>query len=508
MNFTPLVKSIFIKSAQQTESWGERTEEMQRKMLLRLLRAAKGSAIAQRYDFDSITKATNPYRLFRERLSPTEYEDIRCDVMRMIRGESDLLWPGRCRSFAQSSGTSGGRSKFIPITERSLQRCHYAGSANAVKFHLRNYPQSRIFAGKAMILGGSFANELDLPQKDICVGDLSATLINRINPIVNLFRIPDRHTALLPDWQEKLPRLVEAGLRADVTNISGVPSWFLTVIKEMLKKAGADSLHDIWPNLEVFFHGGISFEPYRAEYEAITDPLKMHFLETYNASEGFFAVQNDPADSAMLLLLDNDIFYEFIPIDEPDSNPIPLWEVEAGKVYEMLITSSNGLWRYRIGDTLRIDSVNPVKIRIAGRTKCFINAFGEELMQENAERAVADVCKSENASMANYTVAPKFAEGNNRGRHQWYVEWEKAPADIDSFAVKLDNRLRELNSDYDAKRAGTIFLDPLEIITLPQGCFDRWLSQAGNGKLGGQRKIPRLSNDRKIAEEIEALMQS
>ncbi|MDE6028636.1 MAG: GH3 auxin-responsive promoter family protein, partial [Muribaculaceae bacterium] len=422
--------------------------------------------------------------------------------MRMIEGERDVLWRGRCKNFAQSSGTSGGRSKYVPVTDENLRRGHYKGSADCVAHYLRHNPRSRLFSGKGFILGGSFASDLKPSDPSVRVGDLSATLINKINPIANLFRVPDKRTALIPNWKRKLPALVEAAEKENITNISGVPSWFLTVIKEVMKKRGVEKISDVWPNLEVFFHGGISFEPYREEYQRITDPEKMHFLETYNASEGFFAVQNDPDDHSMLLIVDNDVFYEFIPVDDPEGEPVPIWGLEADKVYEMAITSSNGLWRYRLGDTVRIAQLNPVKITIAGRTKCYINAFGEELMEENAEKAVAAVCAQTGAGVKNYTAAPVFAEGNKRGRHQWLFEWDEAPEDTEKFADLLDEALRAENSDYDAKRSGDLFLDRLELISVPEGTFDRWLRSVGNHKLGGQRKIPRLANDRRIADAI------
>ena len=264
----------------------------------------------------------------------------------------------------------------------------------------------------------------------------------------------------------------------NITNISGVPSWFLTVIREVMKMKGADRICDVWPNLEVFFHGGISFKPYREEYRRLTDPGKMHFLETYNASEGFFAVQNDFNDPAMLLTIDSDVFYEFIPVDGAVRGPRPIWELEKGRVYELIVTSSNGLWRYRLGDTVRVESVAPVKITIAGRTKSFINAFGEELMEDNAERAMAAACDGMGASLRNYTAAPVYSENGRRGRHQWLVEWEKAH---------------------------TIFLDSPEVISAPAGLFDRWLGEAGNHKLGGQRKVPRLCNDRRVIDRMLAM---
>lgn len=502
MNFTPLARPILIREARRTDCWAERGADIQLEELRSLLRRARHTEIGRRYGFEELACTAHPYDAFANAVPTVAYEDIRQDVLRMIDGAGDVLWPGVCRNYAQSSGTSGGRSKFIPITSDSLRHCHYRGASDCVAHYMRSNPHSRLFAGKAFVLGGSFASTLRPRDPRVRIGDLSATLIRRINPLANFFRVPDMKTALLPDWTDKLPALVRAAEFEDITNISGVPSWFLTVIKEVIKARGVEKISDAWPNLEVFFHGGISFEPYRDIYTELTDSAKTHFVETYNASEGFFAVQNDPDDHSMLLIIDNDIFYEFIDISDPEAKPIPMWEVSAGHVYEMLITSSNGLWRYHLGDTVRITSVNPLKIKVAGRTKTFINAFGEELMEDNAERAIAQACRQTGCAIRNFTAAPVFATSTSKGRHQWLVEWLSEPADIDKFAEVLDCKLRELNSDYDAKRSHTIFLDPPLVTTLPPGTFDRWLRSVGTGKLGGQRKIPRLSNDRTIVDEI------
>lgn len=321
-----------------------------------------------------------------------------------------------------------------------------------------------------------------------------------------MVRIPSKDIALMADWTQKLPRLVEAASKCDVTNISGVPSWFLTVIKEVMKQSGAESIHQVWPNLEVFFHGGISFKPYRRQYEHITDTTKMHYLETYNASEGFFAVQTDPLRHMMSMLLDIGVFFEFIPLDQtgekfPDA--ATAWTVEEGKTYALAITSCNGLWRYAIGDTVRIESRYPLNITIAGRTRSFINAFGEELMVYNAEAAISSTCAKLGCAVSNYTAAPVYAGDRSRGRHQWLIEFATPPRSTAEFAEALDKALQAENSDYQAKRAGNLFLDPPEIITGRRGVFDRWL--AITGKLGGQRKIPRLSNDRKTIDTLLSL---
>ena len=502
LDFTPLVRPRFLKIAERVDSWGENSALLQRKVLRSLLLRASETEYGKKYKFRELIRSGSLHKEYSENVPLVEYEDIRPLVMRMIKGETDVLWKGKCIDFAQSSGTSGGKSKYIPVTKDSLSGNHYRGGEDTVAHYLRNVPESKIFSGKGFILGGSFSNTLPSDIKNVNVGDLSATLINRINPFANFVRIPDKKTALMVDWEKKLPALVKSAMDKNVTNISGVPSWFLTVLRQIMEKKGVSRISEVWPNLEVFFHGGISFEPYRDEYNHITRGLNMHFQETYNASEGFFAVQNDFSDPGMLLIIDRDIFYEFIPVTGEDKTPLPVWEVEKGKVYELVISGSNGLWRYRLGDTVRVVDVNPVKIRISGRTRSFINAFGEELMEDNAERAIAMTCDECGSNILNYTAAPLFASEGNKARHQWLIEWENPPSDLNHFAEVLDRHLRELNSDYDAKRSHSIFLDVPEIISARNGLFDKWLKSAGSHKLGGQRKVPRLSNTREMMENL------
>ena len=504
LDFTPLVRPIFVRRASRTDNWGSTSEDVQRQVLQRLLRRASRTETGRRYGYAELGRTLRSgYADFRSRVPTVSYEDIRNDVMRMVRGERDVLWPGVCRDYAQSSGTSGGRSKYIPVTRDSLRLNHFAGAADTVAHYLRSNPESRMFGGKGFILGGSFANEVHPSDPRVHIGDLSATLISRTPWPSSAFRVPSLNVALMSDWERKLPALATVAAGQHVTNISGVPSWFLGVIRHILESKGVDRISDVWPDLEVFFHGGISFEPYREEYRRLTDPARMHFVETYNASEGFFATQNDPTDHAMLLIVDAGIFYEFIPAGASD--PVPLWEVRPGEVYELVISGANGLWRYRLGDTVRVESTAPVKITIAGRTSTFINAFGEELMEHNAERAIARACRETGALVRNYTAAPLFGSAGKRGRHQWLVEWDKPPTDVERFAESLDSELQRLNSDYAAKRAGTIFLDPPLITEARQNLFTDWLRTVGSGKLGGQRKVPRLSNDRTIIERLLSL---
>ena len=508
MILTNLLRGVYFdRFLRDSEAYTtiEGIERTQRDVLARLIAAGRKTLWGEEHHLEKVDSyedfaATQP--------GPLDYSVFRPYVMRMIDGERDILWPGVTRNFAQSSGTSDGKSKYIPVTADSFQRNHYRGASAVVAYYLKQYPDSRIFCGKSFILGGSFANELKT-RPGVRVGDLSANLIENINPIANMVRIPRRSIALMENWTEKLPALVNAAIGENVTNISGVPSWFMTVLKEIIHKAGAETIHDVWPNLEVFFHGGISMEPYRQQYQMLTNPEKMRYVETYNASEGFFAVQSEREDRAMLLLLNDGTFYEFIPIEEvynDGHDVLPAWKLEEGKIYAMVITSCNGLWRYMLGDTVKVESVAPLKITIAGRTKHYINAFGEELMVDNADRAIAAVEQLLDCSVENYTAAPVYAGNRTRGRHQWLIEFSRAPRDMDAFAAALDAELRRLNSDYDAKRTGNIFLDPLSVSVAPQGLFEQWLAMTG--KLGGQRKVPRLCNDRRFLDPMLKLIQN
>lgn len=499
LNLTPLIKYYFLPRVRAAASWHGRVRDVQDKQLRTLVAMARNTEFGIRHGFDSIRS----YDDFAARVPVSDYEALRPDIMRMLRGDADVLWPGRCHRFAQSSGTSEGKSKYIPVTAHSLRLNHYVGARDTVAHYLNLYPGSRLFAGKAFILGGSFANEVTDNPAGAKIGDLSAHLIEAMNPLADMVRVPRRSIALLEDWSEKLPLLVKASAHENITNISGVPSWFMTVIRNVIEYTGADNIHDVWPNLEVFFHGGIAFGPYREQYARLTDPAKMHYIETYNASEGFFAVQTSAERHSMQLLLDAGVFFEFMPLDaDPADNsaPLPPWKIEQGQTYALLLTSCNGLWRYSIGDTVTIHSADAPEITIAGRTRHFINAFGEELMVHNADKALALACKATGANVADYTVAPVYSSGNTRGHHQWLIEWTNPPTDTDAFADELDRQLCNVNSDYQAKRSGNIFLDRLSITNAKPGLFEQWL--ASTGKLGGQRKVPRLQNDRKLIDAM------
>lgn len=505
---TQISRPFFLPRQQQIQRYADEAEHIQREVLRRLVSQAEQTAFGRQHGFSSISS----YEDFRQQVPVGDYETHKDLIHRMRQGEADLLWPGQCRWFAKSSGTTNDRSKFIPVTQQGLRRLHYRGGTDAVALYLQGRPDARHFDGRSLILGGSFDPEACLPASK--AGDLSAVLIQNINPLVNLFRTPSKDIALLSDFEEKRERIAQAALRQDVRTLSGVPSWMMAVIKRVMELGGSDNLADIWPRLEVFWHGGVAFGPYREQYRQLIRSPRMQYMETYNASEGFFGLQSDPADPAMLLMLDYDCFYEFQECTPGGgagtAEPVPVWEVQPGRNYALLITTSCGLWRYQIGDTLRFTQARPYKFLISGRTKCFINAFGEELMVDNAEQGLQTACKATGLQVSEYTAAPVFMDAAGKCRHQWLVEFAAAageapgPAAVADFAMKLDEALRHINSDYDAKRYRDITLQPLEVRAVPPGTFDAWLK--AHGKLGGQHKVPRLSNERRIVEEILAML--
>lgn len=498
MSLTSIAEKLFFRRRQrELDEYPNQGEKMQEEVLRFLVSRARDTEYGRKHLFNQI----HDYNDFVQNIPVNDYESLKGDIDRMRHGEENILWPGLVKWYAKSSGTTNDKSKFIPVTQEGLQHIHYQGPKDTVAFYFENNPQSRLFDGKSLILGGSHSPNYDLP--DSLVGDLSAILIENITPAAELFRVPKKATALLSDFEVKRDRIARETINKNVTNISGVPSWMLSVLVRVLELSGAKHLEEVWPNLEVFFHGGIAFTPYRKQYEQIITSPKMHYMETYNASEGFFGIQNDPNDKSMLLMLDYGVFYEFIPVDELGSdhpNIVPLSGVEVGKNYAMLISSSCGLWRYEIGDTVRFTSRNPYKFVITGRTKYFINAFGEELIMDNAEKGLAYACEKTGAVVSEYTAAPVYMDNKARCRHQWLIEFSKEPANLDEFASILDKRLQEINSDYEAKRFHDITLQRLEIVKARPNLFNDWLKS--KGKLGGQHKVPRLSNDRKNIDEL------
>lgn len=497
MSLTSIASKVFLPRQKCLERHFTDAEALQQRVLAYLIEKGEATEYGRKHVFSTI----KGYSEFAANVPINTYEELKDDIDRMRHGESNVLWPGQVKWFAKSSGTTNDKSKYIPVSHDGLQNIHYQGGKDVVAMYLANNPKSRLFDGRSLILGGSHSANYDV--SDSLVGDLSAILIENINPLANLVRVPSKQTALLSDFEVKRDRIAHETMGKNVTNISGVPSWMLSVLVRVLELSGKKYINDVWPNLEVFFHGGIAFTPYRKQYEQLITSPGMHYMETYNASEGFFGIQNDPSDTSMLLMLDYGVFYEFIPMDEfGTENPsiVPLSGIEVGKNYAMVISTSCGLWRYVIGDTVQFTSKRPYKFIITGRTKYFINAFGEELIMDNAEKGLDYACQKTGAQVSEYTAAPVYMDENAKCRHQWLIEFSKEPASIEEFANLLDKRLQELNSDYEAKRYHNVTLQHLEVIKAQPELFNQWLKS--KGKLGGQHKVPRLSNSRKNIDEL------
>jgi len=497
MSLTKFASKLFKPRQYELEKHYTQPEALQRRVLHYLLEKGKYTE----YGRNHMLASTHSYDDFVNNVPINTYEELKSDIDRMRHGESSVLWPGVVKWYAKSSGTTNDKSKFIPVSSDGLHNIHYKGGADVVAVYLRNNPGSRLFDGKSLILGGSHSPNYNVEGS--LVGDLSAILIENINPIANLFRVPKKQTALLSDFEVKRDRIAHECLKCNVTNISGVPSWMLSVLVRVLEISGKEHIEDVWPNLEVFFHGGIAFTPYRKQYEQIITSPKMHYMETYNASEGFFGLQDDPTDKSMLLMLDYGVFYEFIPLEDvgkDNPNIVPLEGVELGRNYAIVITTSCGLWRYMIGDTISFTSKRPYKFVITGRTKYFINAFGEELIMDNAEKGLAYACEKTGAQVKEYTAAPVYMDENAKCRHQWLIEFSVDPDSLDRFADLLDKKLQEINSDYEAKRSHNVTLQHLEVVKARPNLFNDWLKS--KGKLGGQHKVPRLSNSRKNMDEL------
>ena len=497
ISLTSIVRNAFLSRQKELERHDNEAEELQAGVLKYLLANGRHTAYGRQHGMGGM----NGYEDFAAGVPLNTYEELKAGIDRMRHGEANVLWPGVVKWYAKSSGTTNDKSKFIPVSHDGLKNLHYKGGTDAVALYLRNNPKSRMFDGKGLILGGSHSPNYNV--RNSIVGDLSAILIENINPLANLVRVPKKQTALLSDFEVKRDRIAHETLHKNITNLSGVPSWMLSVLTRVMELSGKQHLQEVWPNIEVFFHGGVAFTPYRKQYEQLITSPGMHYMETYNASEGFFGLQSDPTDPSMLLMLDYGVFYEFIPMDEfdnPHPTVVPLTGVQVGVNYAMVITTSCGLWRYIIGDTVKFTSTNPYKFVITGRTKSFINAFGEELIVDNAEQGLAYACQKTGAEVLEYSAAPVFMDGNAKCRHQWLIEFSRQPDNLQAFAQALDSKLQQLNSDYEAKRYKDITLQHLEVIQARAGLFNDWLKS--RGKLGGQHKVPRLSNSRTTMEQL------
>ncbi len=496
----PLVNSVaswFLKKRfHQIELFLKYPNEVQNELLLSLLDIAKDTEIGKEYDFASIKN----YREFSERIPIKNYDGWQNVIERSMKGENNLFWPTPIKWFAKSSGTTRAKSKFIPVSQESLEDCHYAAGKDLLCMYLNNNENSQLFTGKSLRLGGS--KEL-LKKNGTIVGDLSAILIDNMPFWAEFSSTPSNRVSLMNDWEHKMQAIVDETINENVTSLAGVPSWMLVLLNNVLETTNKQNLHDAWPNLEVYFHGGVSFTPYKDQYKKILPKKDFKYYEIYNASEGFFAIQDENNSNELLLMLDYGIFYEFIPTDiyaTPDEKAIPLSDVKLNQNYAVIITTNAGLWRYKIGDTVRFTSLKPYRIKVTGRTKHHINVFGEELIIENAEDALKKVCKRTKAEIVDYTAAPIFMEGKEKGGHEWLIEFKTPPKDIHYFNELFDNALKALNSDYEAKRYNNITLNKPKINIARENLFYDWLKQ--NDKLGGQHKIPRLSNTRDYMEDL------
>jgi hypothetical protein len=496
----PIVNSLaswFLKKRfHQIELFLKYPIDVQNELLEHLLHTAKNTEIGKQYDFASIST----YREFAERVPVTSYEDNHLQIERARKGESNIFWPTPIKWFAKSSGTTNSKSKFIPVSSASLEHCHYAASKDLLCMYLNNNPDANLFLGKSLRLGGS----KELYKENATVyGDLSAILIDNMPFWAEYSSTPNNEVSLMADWELKMQAIVDQTIQENVTSLAGVPSWMLVLLNNVLESTGKSNLFEIWPNLEVYFHGGVNFDPYIEQYNAILPKDNFRYYEIYNASEGFFAIQDRNANKELLLMLDYGIFYEFIPMDTYGSASqkiIPLEQVQVAKNYAIVITTNAGLWRYKIGDTVRFTSISPFRIKVTGRTKHHINVFGEELIIENAETALKQASKHTQCEILDYTAAPIFMEGREKGAHEWIIEFKTPPKDLSLFTKSLDSALMDLNSDYQAKRFNNITLNLPKVHVARQRLFYDWLKQ--KNKLGGQHKVPRLSNKRDFIEEL------
>lgn len=495
--FNKLVNTITGSRLDKIDSYSDCSAEIQHSQLLDIVTMASDTEWGASKGYSSI----RDYNSYINRVEVQTYEDIEPYIKRMMAGEESVLWPDRVKWFAKSSGTTASKSKFIPITDSSLEECHYRGGKDVYALYFRNNPNSNILSGKGLALGGS--HRVSSLSKETKVGDLSAILLENLPFWMHFHRTPEPDIVLLEEFEKKIEKISEVCVDDNVVSIAGVPSWLLVMIQHILIRSGKSNLLEVWPNLELFVHGGINFTPYREQYKRVIPSSSMNYMETYNASEGFFAIQDDPSDTSMLLMLDLGIFYEFIPMSSYGTESqkiVPIWEVELGVNYAMVISTNGGLWRYLIGDTVRFTSKVPYKIVITGRTKYFINAFGEEVIIDNTESALQIACRECGASIREYSAGPVFMKNGKKGRHQWIIEFENSPNSIDNFTTSLDRGLQSLNSDYEAKRDNNATLEQLEIVVAKRDLFKSWMKS--RGKLGGQNKVPRLSNDRVVLDSI------
>jgi hypothetical protein len=483
----------------QIEYFIKHPHDVQEELRQNLLKDNKNTEYGKKFGFDSIQSRSE----FQSKIPLVTYEQIFPYVEKMMAGEQNVLWHSKVTWFAKSSGTTNARSKFIPVSNESMEDCHYKGGKDLLSIYINNRPETKIFTGKGLAIGGS--NQINQYSKESpsYYGDVSAVILKNLPLWAQFVRTPSLDIALMDEWEAKIEKMAEATSREDVTSISGVPTWTYVLLKRILELQGKDNILEVWPNLELFVHGAVAFSPYEELFKSLIPSDGMYYLETYNASEGFFGIQDRSDSKEMLLMLDYGIYYEFIPfLERDDDHPtvLSLDQIELEVNYAMVVTTNGGLWRYKIGDTIKFTSKNPYRIKITGRTKHYINAFGEELIIENAEAAITEACLQSDALVSNFTAAPRYIGDGKKGGHEWIIEFEKKPTDADVFINALDRKLREVNSDYDAKRYKDIALELPKVHFVTKGTFHNWMKK--RGKLGGQNKVPRLANTREYLDEI------
>ncbi len=494
---TPALRGIIKLRQSAIDNFMLNPVDTQRQVFNDLIGSAQFTEYGKKYGFDTINSITE----FRQQVPVNDYDTLKPYIQRILEGNQNVLWPSPVNWFAKSSGTTSDKSKFIPVTREAMDDTHFKAGKDVLTLYLKQYPQSSFIAGKCLVIGGS--HQVNQLNADSFYGDLSAVMLQNMPWPGQLARTPDLSIALMDEWEEKIEMIARTTINENVTFIAGVPTWTIVLIKRIFELAGTDNLHDVWPNLELYIHGGVSFKPYRDQFRRYIPSGNMHYLETYNASEGFFAAQDEADSDGMLLFLNHGIFFEFMPIEEYGKEQpatLTLKEVELNKNYALVITTNSGLWRYVVGDTVQFTSLYPFRIRVTGRLKFFINAFGEEVIVDNSDQAIADACTQTGAVVNDYTAAPVYMTGSENGAHEWIIEFEHLPCPPDVFIHAMDQALRNINSDYEAKRHKDIALRMPIVHVMPKGGFNHWLKQ--KGKLGGQHKVPRLSNDRKFLEEM------
>lgn len=502
--FNTILTWLMKKRITQIELFMQNPHEVQHEQFYELIRAARDTEWGQKYDYASI-KSIND---FQQRVPVSTYETLFPYIERTMRGEQNLLWSSEIKWFAKSSGTTNARSKFIPVSQEALEACHFKGGKDLITIFVNNRPDTKAFAGKGLSIGGSYQTSDINPN--MFYGDVSAVVMKNLPIWAQFIRTPALDIALMDEWEEKIEKMAQATINENVTSILGVPTWTIVLIRRILELTGKKNILEVWPNLEVFAHGAVAFDPYRELFtkELIPSPT-MSYVEIYNASEGFFGIQDRPGSHDMLLMLDYGVFYEFIPMEQLDREQpeaLTLDEVELDKNYALVISTNAGLWRYQIGDTVKFTSLKPYRIRITGRVKHFMNAFGEEVVVENAEAAITKACEQTGAMLNNFTAAPIYMTESGKGGHEWLVEFEREPAKIAEFSAMLDRHLRAINSDYDAKRYQDMALQMPVVHSLPEGTFHEWMKK--RGKLGGQHKVPRLSNNREYVDDILEMLEA